>query len=102
VPPLNIDVVSSDEGPVMLRLSGDLDWGSADALQRLIERAFADGRSVVLDVGHLQFMDSTGLGALLRAKHSALLSTLEFRVEGHHGAVASVMERTGTLSWLSE
>jgi anti-anti-sigma factor len=99
---LHIDVVSSDEGPVLLRLSGELDWGSAEALRLTIEHAFAEGRSVVLDVGHLHLMDSTGLGALLRAKHHALLSTLDFRVEGHHGAVASVMSRTGTLAWLTE
>ena len=46
-------------------------------------------------------MDSTGLSALLRAKHNASLLTLDFRVEGHRGAVAHVMQRTGTLPWLT-
>jgi anti-sigma B factor antagonist len=101
VTPLSIDVVSSDTGPVLLHVSGELDWGTAEALQLTIERVLAEGRAVVLDVRHLEFMDSTGLSALLRAKHSASLLTLDFRVEGHQGAVASVMRRTGTLPWLT-
>ena len=99
VTPLSIDVVSSDEGPVLLRVAGELDWGTAEALQLTIERELAEGRAVVLDVRHLEFMDSTGLSALLRAKHNASLLTLDFRVEGHRGAVAHVMQRTGTLPW---
>jgi anti-anti-sigma factor len=99
--PLSIDVVSSDEGPVLLLVSGELDWGTVEALQLTIERELAKGRGVVLDVRHLVFMDSTGLSALLRAKHNASRLTLDFRVEGHQGAVASVMERTGTLPWLT-
>ena len=99
--PLSIDVVTSDEGPVLLHVSGELDWGTVEALQLTIERALTEGRGVVLDVRHLQFMDSTGLSALLRAKHSASRLTLDFRVEGHQGAVASVMARTGTLPWLT-
>ena len=101
VTPLSIDVVSSDEGPVLLHVSGELDWGTVEALQLTIERVLAEGRAVVLDVRHLDFMDSTGLSALLRAKHSASRLTLDFHVEGHHGAVASVMQRTGTLPWLT-
>jgi anti-sigma B factor antagonist len=101
VTPLSIDVVSSDEGPVLLHVAGELDWGTVEALQLTIERELAKGRAVVLDVRHLDFMDSSGLSALLRAKHSASLLTLDFRVEGHQGAVASVMRRTGTLPWLT-
>ena len=99
--PLSIDVVSSDNGPVLLHVSGELDGGTVEALQLTIERLLFEGRAVVLDVRHLEFMDSTGLSALLRAKHSASLLTLDFRVEGHQGTVASVMRRTGTLPWLT-
>ena len=86
---------------MLLHVAGELDWGTVEALQLTIERVLAEGRAVVLDVRHLEFMDSSGLSALLRAKHGASLLTLEFRVEGHHGAVASVMKRTGTLTWLT-
>ena len=77
---LSIDVVSSDKGPVLLHVAGELDWGTVETLQLTIERELAKGRAVVLDVRHLEFMDSTGLSALVRAKHSASLLTLDFRV----------------------
>ena len=59
MPALTIDVVSSDEGPVLLRVGGELDWGTAEGLRLRIERLLAGGRSVVLDVRQIEFIDST-------------------------------------------
>jgi anti-anti-sigma factor len=70
-------------------------------LQLKIERLLAGGRSVVLDVRRLEFIDSTGLSVMLKAKHSASMATIDFHVEGHRGSVADVMARTGTLRWLT-
>jgi anti-anti-sigma factor len=101
VPALTIDVASSAEGPVLLRVGGELDWGTAEELRLTIEGLLAGGRSVVLDVRQLEFIDSTGLAVMLKAKCSASLATIDFRVEGHRGPVADVMARTGTLQWLT-
>ena len=101
MPTLTIDVVSSDEGPILLRVGGELDWGTAQSLQQAIERHLAEGHSVVLDVRQLEFIDSTGLSVLLKAKHRASRLTIDFRVGGHRGPVTDVMTRTGTLLWLT-
>jgi anti-sigma B factor antagonist len=101
VPALTIDAVSSDQGPVLLRVGGELDWGTTEALQSTIERLLAEGRSIVLDVRRLEFMDSSGLSALLKAKHRASMLMIDFRVAGHHGPAADLMARTGTLPFLT-
>jgi anti-anti-sigma factor len=59
------------------------------------------GRPIVINVQGLEFLDSTGLGALLEAKHTAEIRGTDIRVEGHQGAVARLLRRTGTLSVLT-
>jgi anti-sigma B factor antagonist len=98
---LQVDFVSSDDSPVLLRVTGQLDLGTVEAFHSTIERALAYGNAVVLDVRGLEFMDSTGLSALLKAKRTAASRTLEFRIEGERGAVARVLKRTGTLAFLA-
>lgn len=52
----------------MLALRGELDLASGPALQQQLDAAEADGSGrVLVDLGGLQFMDSTGLQILLGA-----------------------------------
>jgi anti-sigma B factor antagonist len=54
---------------VILRLDGELDMANAPRLQDAIESAALDsGTMVVLDLQQLQFIDSTGLRAILSAR----------------------------------
>jgi anti-sigma B factor antagonist len=60
---------SDDTAGVVLALSGELDLASAPEL----EKALGDlqpkaGQRVLLDLAQLTFMDSTGLGVVVRAK----------------------------------
>lgn len=50
--------------PATVRLSGELDIVGADELQTALEGA-ALGEHVELDLGGLEFLDSTGLAALI-------------------------------------
>ncbi|MEU5866462.1 MULTISPECIES: STAS domain-containing protein [unclassified Nonomuraea] len=52
---------------VLLTVSGELDATNADRLESAIRDARRPGRSLVLDLGELTFMDSSGLHVLLRA-----------------------------------
>jgi anti-anti-sigma factor len=52
-----------------LRLSGELDLASASALTDAVTEACgANAKEVVLDIGELEFIDSTGLRAILSSR----------------------------------
>ena len=65
--------VSSEGERVVLRLDGELDLASVPALEQAVADAPLDGATeVVLDLRGLEFIDSTGLRAiLLQDKRSA-------------------------------
>ncbi len=48
-----------------LRIKGELDIGSADALRQALDSAEAEGAIVRLDASDVLFLDSTALGVLL-------------------------------------
>ncbi len=51
---------------------GELDLQVAELLEELVEGALEDGaRTVVVDLGQLSFMDSTGLCALVNCREEA-------------------------------
>jgi anti-anti-sigma factor len=55
-------------GERVIRLRGELDIDSATDLERALLRSRPAQQRVVLDLSELQFMDSTGLRVLLRAR----------------------------------
>jgi anti-sigma B factor antagonist len=56
-----------NETVAVLRVRGELDIGSADALRSALERAEAQADVVRVDAAGVQFLDSTALGVLLAA-----------------------------------
>jgi anti-sigma B factor antagonist len=55
-----------DEGSFVVTLAGELDLSSAGQLDTAIAELCADGaQRIVLDMGELAFMDSTGLRSVL-------------------------------------
>jgi anti-sigma B factor antagonist len=55
----------------LLVLAGELDVATTGQLERTVAGVLADGlRTVVVDLTDLDFCDSTGLGALLRASRA--------------------------------
>jgi anti-sigma B factor antagonist len=64
-PGLHIRAEQSGDGHV-LRLSGELDLASAGVLDTAIAELCADGsKRITLELGALEFMDSTGLRSVL-------------------------------------
>jgi anti-sigma B factor antagonist len=55
-------------GERVIRLRGELDIDSAPDLERVLLRSRPARQRVVLDLSELEFMDSTGLRVLLRAR----------------------------------
>jgi anti-anti-sigma factor len=90
--PLLIDRVEAEDA-VLLYLRGELDLGSVALLRGAL--AGLGGRAVVIDLGDLTFMDSTGLAALLEQSRSDGV-----QVRGARGRVRVLLERTGVLDVL--
>jgi anti-sigma B factor antagonist len=57
---------SLDESIELLAVSGELDLSNSTELRRRVERAVREGRTrIVVDLGGLTHMDSSGLAALI-------------------------------------
>lgn len=62
-----IEEESEETGRIRLGLVGELDVAGADHLQQHLQAVAQRGAPVLLDLRRLQFIDSSGLGELVRA-----------------------------------
>jgi anti-sigma B factor antagonist len=60
------EVLNLDGGPVVT-VRGDVDMATADRLWAVIEQVLASSERLVIDLSATTFIDSTGLGLLVRA-----------------------------------
>ena len=91
--------VEEQEGAVVVRLYGEHDIATTEALQGLLERLVRDTKPVVVSIVDVDFMDCASLGVL--AKADTLASRLHRRrVVLHHatsGSVRRLLEATAFL-----
>jgi anti-sigma B factor antagonist len=100
-------VVSEDSsGRYVVTVEGDLTFPDTDALVELVTGLVAGSGSadsgsagsgtveVVVDVGGLGFLDSSGVRALLQARQATLAKDGSLTVTGAHGVVAEVLRIT--------
>ena len=65
---LSTDLVT---GAALVTVVGEVDLASAERLRDELETALHDARTVVVDVGGMSFIDSSGLNALVHAYRTA-------------------------------
>ena len=94
------------DGGERMELRGELDIGTAPKLEQAVERALEEGcREVVLDLTGTTLLDSSGLGALLRAKRTVDASQGSMTVHSPPGSEARLvieMSRTGGILGLRD
>lgn len=96
------ELPSLDEADhVVVRATGELDVVTSGRLRRSVTDAIrlAPAR-VVIDLGEVTFMDSSGLGALLAMRTLASGAGVAFSVTGPTRQVRRVLEMTGTYERL--
>jgi anti-sigma B factor antagonist len=97
---------SRSEGTAHIELRGELDIGTAPKLDEAVEAALEDGcREVVLDLGPTTLLDSSGLGALIRAAREVDARNAKMAVVSPPGSEARVvieMSRTGSVVGLRD
>ena len=91
-----------DGGRHTIFLSGELDVSSAAFLEDAIaEECAQQPRELLLDVAGIEFMDSSGLSAILRAKEKCEALDCRFDVTPAQRPVERTLEMTGMRSWLA-
>ena len=76
---LQVTKTSGDsEGEITLFLDGSLDSNSSGQLDKEIEDACSDGvRTLILDMGEVSFISSTGIGVIIKTKESLKKRNIE-------------------------
>lgn len=85
--------VNTVEGYHVARLSGEIDLSNASDLERLLCDVIDQG-PVVVELSGLEFLDSTGLSALIVARRRADRLGTGLGLAGARGAVRRVLEIT--------
>ncbi|AEV84346.1 Anti-sigma F factor antagonist [Actinoplanes sp. SE50] len=102
--PVTITMGGIDDGTVHLTVAGEIDLATADVVYDAIAAA-ADtpaAQHVEINLRHVEFCDSTGIGALMRARHFALEHAVTLHVVEPSGFVRRVLELAGVLEILTE
>jgi anti-anti-sigma factor len=88
------------DGAVVLRLRGELDLASADAVAQRLDALAAAGDAVVLDVDRLSFMDSSGLRVVLQAAETSRTSDWSFSLTAGSEQVRNLFASAGVTDRL--
>jgi anti-anti-sigma factor len=81
-------------------LEGELDFGTAFDVEMRLEEAMRRAERLVIDLGPLKFIDSTGLGVLVEANQRARREGVELEILPGPRAVQQVFEVSGLLDAL--
>lgn len=97
VPPFVVSV-SRHASEVAVAPRGELDLGSAEELTRKVQDVWSAGSDrVVIDLEPLEFLDSSGLRALLALRESAARERRDLALRPGPPVVQRIFELTGTL-----
>jgi len=96
--PISITLAPRDPPAAVVALAGEHDAYSADRLESELRVLLDEGRRIVVDLRDAEFIDSTTLSVLLRARHGAEGAGLGFTVvlaERDYTQVHQLLELTG-------
>jgi anti-sigma B factor antagonist len=102
LPPTGLDIEAVDRsGHTTLHLRGELDIASVPSLEAAVARVPAESTSALtLDLSRLQFIDSTGLAAIVLTGKICERSGYEFALIQGPSAVQRLFELTGLIDVL--
>lgn len=94
---------TSEAGVARVSLIGQLDLAGKPELRDRVGDLLDDDAvtGVVIDLGELTFVDSTGIGALIGCLRLAEGTGKDLRVVGAQGRVAGVLDLTGVTEFLA-
>jgi anti-anti-sigma factor len=99
-----IEVATSDDATrSVLTVGGEIDVGSAHEIDAVVAvvAGWSETKDIVVEMGNVTFIDSSGIAALLRCRQQIDKAGLGFSVVGARGMPLTVLEITGVLPYLS-
>ncbi|BBH70787.1 hypothetical protein ACTI_74720 [Actinoplanes sp. OR16] len=91
---------SRETGRIVVSVAGECDLRHRDEMTTALREAVRDAPEVVVDLGAVRFLDSSGLHALVSASQAARRRDGIVYVVNATGTVAMVLEMTGVLRML--
>jgi anti-sigma B factor antagonist len=92
-----VTITCVDNGDAaIVSVSGEVDLYCAEVVENVLNRALNDGNErVIVDLGALEFIDSTGIAVLLRAIEADELRQSLWFIPSQASEVARVLDMTG-------
>lgn len=98
---LSLGVAEIASGRARVTLSGELDLAAAEAFKQVVQAEVDAGRAVLLDLAGVDFIDSTGLAAIIAVWSAARSAGVGFAVRDELSAqVHRLFEMTEMLGML--
>jgi anti-anti-sigma factor len=100
---LSVEIRSEHDGDaIVYRLGGSLDLATSPSLRAALMEAADDGKhDIIVDCSHLEFLDSSGLGALIGAHRRALEHGGRVRLIVNEGPIQRLLTITGLMTVLA-
>jgi anti-anti-sigma factor len=93
--------VEHDDGRVIVRLAGELDYASAAVAHLALERAGPDLPEVTLDLSRVVFLDAAGVRFVISAQRRARAARRHMIIRGPSRSVRRMLELTGVWPLLA-
>jgi anti-sigma B factor antagonist len=94
--PLHLETVTAGADCAVLRIGGEVDVYSAPQLRERVIQLVADGvRHIIADLREVDFLDSTGLGALVGSLKRLREQDGSFRLVTRPGRIPQLFSITG-------
>lgn len=96
---LIIDLKTEKQGEVLVyKLRGSLDLSTSPSVRAALMEAAGEGtHDIIVDLTNLEFIDSTGLGALIGAHRRALEHQGKVRLAVGDGPIGRLLNITGLI-----
>ena len=92
---ISFDTAVAENGATVIEATGRLDMVAAPQLKALVQSAIGKAETpVVVELSQVQFIDSTGLGALISGFRATREVGSELRIAGATAQVLSVLAMT--------
>jgi anti-sigma B factor antagonist len=96
---LTVDIRAEHNGEALVfRLKGSLDLATSPSVRAALVEAADEGKhDIIVDLSQLEFIDSTGLGALIGAHRRALEHGGRVRLIVNDGPIQRLLNITGLM-----
>ncbi|WP_018933371.1 STAS domain-containing protein [Gracilibacillus lacisalsi] len=93
-----LEVYKKSEGNVCtLYVSGVLDYSTMDPFIKKIQEIEVSSKLVIVNFERLEFIDSTGIGAIINLVHEAKNKNFKVKLDGMNNEIEELFETLGVF-----